>query len=105
MIMFSRARIFMVVSAWFWVVAMPFSLGQNSPAVGINATSNFQQDADAARSGNVSAQLRVGKALFYGTNDANGKGDHSTACHWFEAASGRGSAEASAWLGSCYLNG
>jgi TPR repeat protein len=105
MIMLSRFRSFVLVAVCVHVVAMPYCVGQDSSAIGSDAGSDFQQDVAAARSGNVSAQLRVGKAFFYGTNDENGKGDHSTACHWFEAASGRRSAEATAWLGSCYLNG
>ncbi len=82
-------------------------LGQSalSPTSTASSSAASNRDLDAARAGDTLAQLRVGKAYFFGTNDRNGKGNHAEACKWFELASRGGSKEGTAWLGNCYLNG
>jgi TPR repeat protein len=81
-------------------------LGQGSsvPSRGI-ANTTLENDLSAAARGDPSAQLRVGKAYYFGTNDVNGHRNHAEAVKWFEAASAGGSKEAAAWLGNCYLWG
>lgn len=79
-------------------------LGQVDASKVISDTS-FQNDLRAAGLGDPSAQLRVGKAYYFGTNEATGKGNRTEAMKWFEAGSTGGSKEATAWLGNGYLNG
>src|SRR4030095_4340777 len=56
---------------------------------------------DAANQANPQAKLKLAKALYNGKRLRS----HREACGLFEEASVRGSAEATAWLGSCYLYG
>ena len=57
---------------------------------------------DAAKGGNVSAQVVLAKRLYAG----NGvKQDYKKAANWFEKAAAQGSAEAQSNLGYCYYSG
>ena len=56
---------------------------------------------DAANQANPQAKLKLAKALYNGKRMRN----YREACGLFGEASVRGSAEATAWLGSCYLYG
>jgi TPR repeat protein len=56
---------------------------------------------EAANPANTQAVLKLAKALYHGKR----RRSHNEACGLFEAASVRGSAEATAWLGGCYLYG
>jgi TPR repeat protein len=62
----------------------------------------FQQDLQAAQAGDLLAQVRVGKDYDIGPNVNR---NYVQAAYWFGVASGRGSLEASAWLGSLYMYG
>ncbi len=68
------------------------------------AVAAFQADLAAANTGDVQAQLRVGKALNGGATGTV-RQNFTAAFKWFQAASQQGSAEATAWLGSMYLYG
>lgn len=57
---------------------------------------------NTANQANPQADLKLAKALYRGKNQRRNKRE---ACRLFEEASARGSAEATAWLGSCYING
>jgi TPR repeat protein len=91
------------------LVTILTAIGQGqAPSSGtskVSSNSAFEHDLSAARQGDTLAQLRVGKAYYFGTNDANGKGNHSEAFKWFELASRGGCKEGAAWLGNSYLNG
>jgi uncharacterized protein len=56
----------------------------------------------AANQANPQADLALAKALYRGTRQRQ---NHREACRLFEEASTRGSVEATAWLGSCYISG
>lgn len=71
---------------------------------GTPAVAALQADLAAANTGDVQAQLRVGKALNGGTTGTV-RPNFTEAFKWFQAASQQGSAEATAWLGSMYLYG
>jgi uncharacterized protein len=55
----------------------------------------------AARQANPQADLALAKALYRTRQEQN----YREACRLFEGTSARGLAEATAWLGSCYING
>jgi TPR repeat protein len=56
---------------------------------------------DASNKANPQAELKLARALYYGKWRRN----HREAFRLFEEASARGSAEATAWLGNCYISG
>jgi len=56
---------------------------------------------DAANQANPQAKLKLAKFLYNGKR----RQSHLEACGLFEEASVRGSAEATAWLGNCYIFG
>jgi uncharacterized protein len=57
---------------------------------------------NAANQANPQADLALAKALYRGKTQRQ---NHREACRLFEEASTRGSVEATAWLGSCYIYG
>jgi TPR repeat protein len=83
-------------------VSSRMGLGQNaSPQM----PPSFDLDLAAAKQGDIEAELRVGKSYYFGANAKNGKKNPDEACKWFERALEKGSKEAGAWVGRCYVTG
>lgn len=96
-----KIQFYMSLSIFVTFVAANSGQGVSQGAEGL-ASGPVASELEAANSGDVQAELSVGKA-YYG--ETNVRRNYREAVKWFVKAASQGSAEAEAWLGSCYLYG
>lgn len=71
----------------------------------VDDSANFAKDLSEAGRGDAAAELRAGKAYYFGMHAAGGARDYAEAYKWFNAAYNQGLAAAAPWVGACYVFG